>query len=97
MISVMSDNKKVPVNRVDFSDGAFTYKLNELPENPRYILIRVDPCTHVKDIREEIDMVCSCIENFYGELLPELPVKLILPYLPYARADRVFEKGNPSP
>lgn len=99
MITVFADNKEVPVNMVTFSDGALTFKLDELPKSPNYISINVDPSTPVYRVREEISLVVSCIENFYGLLdLAELPqVELNLPYLCYSRADRVFEKGNPSP
>ncbi len=37
MITVFSDNKEIPVNKVEFSDGAITYKLDELKPNARYI------------------------------------------------------------
>lgn len=99
MITVFSDNKEIPVNRVEFSDGAITFRLNELPPNPRYITINVDPCTPVKDVREELTMVCSCIQQFYKATtfrgLP-FPVNLNMPYTCYGRADRVFEEGNPT-
>lgn len=97
MIRVSCNNKDIPVNKVTFSDGAFTFKVDELPEKPDYIWVVVDPSTPVSIVREEIDMVCSCIENFYGEKIADLKVYLSLEYLPYGRADRVFEKGNPSP
>ena len=94
MITVFSDNKEVPVNKVEFSDGAITYKLDTLPESPRYISINVCPSTPVKDIREEVDMICDCIHG----LRLKTSAKLILniPYFPYARCDRIFEKGNPN-
>lgn len=97
MITVFSNNKEIPVNKVEFSDGAITYKLDELPEKPEYIHISVDPSTKVNLVREEVDMICSCIENFYGDGIIYLNVSLHMDYFPYARADRVFEKGNPSP
>lgn len=97
MITVSADNKDIPVNMVEFSDGAITFKLDSLPEQPRYIWIVVDPSTPVYRVREEISLVCSCIENFYGESIADMKVYLSLEYLPYSRADRVFEKGNPSP
>ena len=33
MITVFADNKEIPVNMVEFSDGALTFKLDELPDN----------------------------------------------------------------
>lgn len=97
MIRVSANNKEIPVNMVKFSDGAFTYKLDSLPENLDYIWVVVRPNTPVHLVREEVEMICSCIENFYGSCISELEAYLSLEYLPYARADRVFEKGNPSP
>lgn len=100
MITVFSNNKEIPVNKVTFSDGAITYKLDQLPAEPDYICVTVDPSTPVKDVREEVNMIISCMENFYGEdyLYSEgSKIELYLPYLCYGRADRVFEKGNPSP
>lgn len=97
MIRVSCNNEEIPVNKVTFSDGAITYKLDSLPKDARYIWIVVDPSTPVYLVREEVEMVCSCIENFYGKNIADLEVYLSLEYLPYARADRVFEKGNPSP
>lgn len=97
MITVSVDNKDIPVNMVEFSDGAITFKVDSLPDNPRYIWITVDASTPVCRVREEISLVCSCIENFYGESIADMEVYLSLEYLCYARADRVFEKGNPSP
>lgn len=100
MITVFADNKEIPVNMIEFSDGALTFKLDKLPENPRYISVNVCPTTPVYRIREEIRLVVSCIENFYGCVMlqgQKFSTILNLPYLGYGRADRVFEKGNPSP
>lgn len=99
MITVFSNNKEIPVNKIEFSDGAITYKLNELPDNPRYISINIDPSTPVKEIREEIELIMCSIESFYLIPFHELECKrtLNIPYLPYGRADRLFEKGNPIP
>lgn len=99
MITVYSDNKEIPVNKVEFSDSAITFKLDELPETPRYITINVDPCTPVKDVREELTLIVSCIEYYYSQSTSEMKwdVNLNIPYTPYGRADRVFEKGNPDP
>lgn len=96
MITVFANNKEVPVNMVEFSDGALTFKLDELPKEPNYISINVDPSTPVYRVREEISLIVSCLENEYGYLeLSNTKCILNLPYLPYGRCDRVFEKGNP--
>lgn len=97
MINVSANNEEISTNKVSFSDGAFTYKLDSLPTNPRYIWITVDTSTPSCLVREEVEILCSCIENFYGKSIKDLEVYLSLDYLPYARADRVFEIGNPSP
>jgi len=100
MITVFADNKEIPINMVEFSDGALTFKLDKLPETPRYISVNICPTTPVYRIREEIRLVVSCIENFYGCVMlqgQKFSTILNLPYLGYGRADRVFEKGNPSP
>lgn len=99
MITVYSNGREVPVNMVEFSDGALTFKLDELPNTPKYISISVCPTTPVYRVREELLLIVSCITNFYNVWeLSELgfDVDLHIPYLPYGRADRVFEKGNPS-
>jgi ribose-phosphate pyrophosphokinase len=94
MITVFSDNREVPVNKVTFSDGAITFKLDTLPEAPRYIAVNVDPRTPVKDVREEIGMICDCIDSL--KLKTNAKLILNIPYFIYARCDRIFEKGNPA-
>ena len=98
MITVYSDNIEVPVNKVVFSDGAITFKLDELPSNPRYISINVDPRTPVNEVREELLMITECINQLADDthFSGNDTFTLNLPYLPYARNDRVFEKGNPN-
>ena len=99
MITVFSDNKEISVNKVEFSDGAITYKLEDLSPDARYISINVDPSTKVNLVREELTMVMECIYELTKSDHFNKNVELILnlPYLPYARGDRVFEKGNPNP
>lgn len=94
MITVFADNKQIPVNMVEFSDSAITFKLDGLPENPRYISVNVCPTTPVYRVLEEITLIASCIDEL--KFSYNVPMYLTLPYLPYARADRVFEKGNPA-
>jgi ribose-phosphate pyrophosphokinase len=98
MIKVFSDNKEIPVNKVVFSDGAFTYKLDSLPVRARYISVVVDPSTPVYLVREELLLVTECISALADEGYFYSNVKLILSleYLPYARCDRRFETGNPN-
>lgn len=95
MITVFSDNKEIPVNKVEFSDGAITYKLDELNPNARYISVNVDPSTKVNQVLEELRLFHNCLYQVSGKTYYDGEVILNLPYLPYARCDRVFEKGNP--
>ena len=89
------NNKDIPVNKVTFSDGAITYKIDTLPKDARYIWIVVDPSTPVNLVREELLMVCECLEGLdYFEI--NVPIYLNLEYLPYARCDKIFEQGNPN-
>ena len=96
-LKLISDNKEIPVNMVEFSDGAITFKVDELPENPSYISIHVCPTTPVYRIREELELLTDAI--LYTDDVNFFDTKwyLDLPYLPYGRADRRFEKGNPIP
>jgi len=98
MISVFCNNKEIPLNKVTFSDGAFTYKLDSLPKDARYIWLTVDPSTPVYMVREEILLVTECIASLADEMYFEKDVELnlSLDYLPYGRCDRVFETGNPN-
>ncbi len=97
MITVFSNNKQIPTNKVDYSDEAITYKLDQLQPNAKYISINVDPSTKVNIVREELTMIMECIYELTlkGYFEHNVPMTLNLPYLPYARADRIFEKGNP--
>lgn len=98
MIKMSCNNKDIPVNKVTFSDGAITFKLDTLPKDARYIWIVVDPSTPVNLVREELLMVTECLkglvdENYFDS---NVPLYLSLEYLPYGRCDRIFEQGNPN-
>lgn len=97
MIKLSCDNKDIPVNKITFSDGAITFKVNTLPKNPKYIWIIVDPSTPVYMVREELFLITDAILSNYDINLRDTEFNLSLEYLPYGRADRRFEKGNPSP
>lgn len=94
MITVFADNKEIPVNMIEFSDGGITFKLDTLPKEPKYISVNVCPTTPAYRVIEELRMLVSCIDEMKTKWVPTY---LHLPYLPYARADRVFEEGNPLP
>jgi len=98
MIKMSCNNKDIPVNKVTFSDGAITFKLDTLLKDARYIWIVVDPSTPVNLVREELLMVTECLKGLVDEdyFLESVPIYLSLEYLPYARCDRIFEQGNPN-
>lgn len=97
MIKLFSDNKEITTNFVQFSDGAITYKVDTLPEKPRYISFDVCPTTPVYRIREELELLTDAILSNDEVSFHETKWLLNLPYLPYGRADRRFEEGNPLP
>ena len=99
MLEVFSDNKEVQLNRVDFSDGAFTYKLEGISRDAKYISVKVLPSTPVSQVREELSILGECVMGLVEDeyFSHNVPMYLDLPYLPYGRADRKFEKGNPQP
>lgn len=99
MLEVFSDNKEVRLNRVDFSDGAFTYKPEGISRNAKYISIKVLPSTPVNQVREELSIFGECVMGLVEDdyFSHNVPMYLDLPYLPYGRADRKFEQGNPQP
>lgn len=99
MIRITADNKQIPVKWIEFSDGALTCKVDSsIKESKNQITLAVDPSTPVKQINEEIRLVLSAFDQMgfypYGS---ETDLNLFVPYLPYGRADRVFEEGNPLP
>lgn len=95
MISIMADNESVGIEWLEFSDGALTCKVDpSIKEVKRYISLNVDTKTPVKQVLEEIRLVISAFKEMG---VPMVTVNLNLPYLPYGRADRVFEQGNPNP
>lgn len=98
MIKMSCNNKDIPVNKVTFSDGAITFKLDTLPIDARYIWIVVDPSTPVNLVREELLMVTECLKGLVDEdyFNSSVPIYLSLEYLPYARCDKIFEQGNPN-
>lgn len=97
MITVFSDNKEIPVNKVEFSDGCINFKVNDLPSKPKYVSVNVDPSTKGYRVMEEIDLITDAILSNDDVDFSQTEFTLNLPYLYNARADRRFEKGNASP
>lgn len=100
MIQLIVDNVVVPIKVIKFSDGGTNIKLEvpqQLKDNPpsAYYSIVVEPTTPVDNYLWEILQAVDAIEQTFGKgFKREL---LYLPYLPHARADRVFEYGNGFP
>ncbi len=96
MLKVSCNNIEILLNRVAFSDGAFTYKLDSLPKDARYIWVVVDPSTPVYLVREELIVLGDCFLRLGSDYFDHnVEMKLSLDYFPYARCDRKFEDGNP--
>lgn len=97
-VQLIIDNREIPVGFVTFSDGASNCKL-QLPDNfvaERFITITIDPITPVDRYIIEIGLIISAVRSNVI-MYPDVRVILNIPYLPYGRADRVFERGNSFP
>lgn len=98
MITIMADNKQITVKWLEFSDGALTCKVcPSIGEVKDYISVNVCPTTPVKQVKEELSLIDSSLSELFVWEKGGLKTRLHLPYLPYGRADRVFEAGNPNP
>lgn len=94
MIQITADNEEIEIEWLTFSDGAITCKVINCPIDLEYISLSVDTTTPCNQVLEEINLVLNAL----GELdVNYSRIHLYIPYLPYARGDRVFEKGNPNP
>lgn len=98
-IKLIVDNVEVPIKVVNFSDGSSNIKL-EVPEYlvkyppSAYYSISVDPTTPADAYMWEISLAQDAVCRTFGCFKKSI---LNLPYLPHARADRVFENGNSLP
>lgn len=96
---LIADNVEVPIKVIKFSDGSSNVKL-EIPEYlvkyppSAYYSISVDPTTPADAYMGEIALVKNAVCRTFGSFKKSI---LNLPYLPHARADRVFENGNALP
>lgn len=105
MISIMADNTEVSVDWVKFSDGASTCKINvpeRLKDQPiSNLTINVSPLCPVDEVLQRVILIDDALDSLaqINKLVPSDGAKLSLhlPYLPYGRADRLFEIGNPNP
>lgn len=98
-VKLIVDNVEVPIKVINFSDGSSSVKL-EVPEYlvkyppSAYYSISVDPTTPADAYMWEISLAQDAVCRTFGCFKKSI---LNLPYLPHARADRVFEKGNALP
>lgn len=98
MIRLIVDNKSVPISWITFTDGAITCKVskfNTTGEPNNYASISVGPETPVKDVLFSLQLLMDALENM--ECPRPKHIRVSLPFLPFARADRRFEDGNPVP
>jgi len=96
MITLMIDNLKYTPEWLEFSDGAITCKIKDLPNIASNVYLNVSPKTPCKEVINEINLVMDVLLSKYFST-HKVEYVLNMPYLPYARADRVFEQGNPNP
>lgn len=97
MIKIYADNQEVSIDWITFSDGARTCKVDaeKIKNTERYISYAVDPATDVFEVEPLLRLVHNAVWCVDTQNRPKF--HLYLPYLPYGRADRVFEEGNPEP
>lgn len=98
-VKLIVDNVEVPIKTINFSDGSSNIQLlipDQLKKYPpsAYYSISVDPTTPVDGYMWKILLVQDAVRRTFGCFKKSI---LHLPYLPHARADRVFETGNALP
>jgi phosphoribosylpyrophosphate synthetase len=94
MIKLIADNRDYKITWLEFSDGALTCKIEKLPYEVEKLWLTVSPKTPCKQILEELHLVKSALLAMDNVVIYNLCLNL--PYLPYGRAERVFEDGNPN-
>lgn len=82
------DNKIYDIEVISFSDGCYNVKVPDV--EPKVISVFIENA--IKDLHL-LDLVISA----YNEMGFNKFKHLFIPYLPNARADRVFNKGNAFP
>lgn len=91
MLQLIVDNKVIETNRVCFSDGAVSYDLKDFPSKPKNIVIVVDSSYKISGLLDELGQLMSVPMDIDFDTV----FTLIVPYLPYGRADRRFSvNGN---
>lgn len=100
-VRLLINGEDVPLKQLTFSDGASTIQLLERPvltveAKRNYYSITVEPSTLVDRYLTELILLKSAIDNTYPIGIWNRCI-INLPYLPYGRADRVFESGDAAP
>lgn len=87
-IRLFVDNREVPTKFIEFSDGAVNFVVGEtVPETATKLHILVDAQVPIQNILQEIAQVVNTFP-FYCRY------SIHFDYMPYARADRIFGKGQ---
>ena len=97
-MKLISNNKPIDVQWLTFSDSAITCRIDPGAEIKNYISIDVtDETNSIPIMKEKLEMLMDALwENYVDEMNATKHI-LMLGYLPYGRADRLFQKGNPNP
>lgn len=92
MFRVIIDNFPLETKLGQFSDHAVSVVIKNLPSSvPDRVVLSVDPILGSKTL-DVILQALEVLENKYFSR--RLNITINTPYLPYARADRVFEEGQ---
>lgn len=94
MIAIFKHNKAYRAEFTNFSDGAVAVNLANVPVDNTPFAILVSPLTPVSMVRDVLEQTIDALSQM-GIL--KYCSNISLPYLPYARADRVFKHGDSNP
>lgn len=94
VISIFKHNKIYHAEFTNFSDGAVSVNLSSVPVDNASFAILVSPLAPASMVRDVLEQT---IDALYQMDLLKYCTNISLPYLPYARADRVFKHGDSNP
>lgn len=99
-MKLFSNNKEVFVQWITFSDSAMTCRIDPQAEFKNCISIdATDETDNIPLMKEKLELLHNALHHtsaWVDNSAEEIPQILLLGYLPYARADRVFQTGNPN-
>lgn len=104
-MNITLGEKPIPITWLRFSDGAITCKLDTTQldkyknENGGFTGVSATINMSIKDtpVCEVIERLNLVVDAMRLSKVYPTSLHLIMDYLPYGRADRVFEEGNPNP